>query len=59
MREFGSRITKQSWQPVFDQPLIKNKYKVFTNLLSTAVDVYFPLEKLGSPLPTNLELHQN
>ena len=46
MREFGSWITQQSWQSVFDQSLIRDKYEAFTDLLITAIDIYLPMRKI-------------
>ena len=43
MREFGSWITQQSWQSVFDQSLIHDKY---TDLIITAIDIYLPMMKI-------------
>ena len=56
MREFGSSITQQSWQSLFDQSLIHDKYEAFIDLIITAIDIYLlqcgrlskpPLIKLG------------
>ena len=46
MREFGSWITQQSWQSMFDQSLIHDKYEAFTDLLITAIDIYLPIGKI-------------
>ena len=46
IREFGSWITQQSWQSVFDQSLIRDKYEAFTDLLITAIDIYLPMRRI-------------
>ena len=46
MRKFGSWITQQSWQSVFEQSLIRDKYEAFTDLLITAIDIYLPMRKI-------------